>query len=314
MLIDLFIALSVLLAALLFGWWLLRRRHHWQPPSGQQLEAVLHLRRLGERGSPVLLLHGLAASGRYYGAAFDALADEHRLIVPDLLGFGRSPRPPGGSYGVGEHLGALTAMLDELGIDEPACVVGHSTGCVLALALADAHPERVAAVVAFAPPVYDSEARARQKLSRMSAMVRMLALDTSLAAATCKFMCDHREGFAFIAPLLRPDLPVPIARDGVRHNWHSYSQTLERVILGSASARWLETTAAPVTLVAGDRDAIIDTKLLERVAAERDKVRFHQWRGRHDLPLSHPAACVALVRRAAAGERRSDEPTGGGAS
>jgi hypothetical protein len=36
------------------------------------------------------LLHGLFASGRYWGTAYDTLADEACLAVPDLAGFGRS--------------------------------------------------------------------------------------------------------------------------------------------------------------------------------------------------------------------------------
>ena len=49
---------------------------------GPELEITLEQQ--GE-GRPVLLLHGLAGSQRYFGAAFDALGREGRLVVPDLL-------------------------------------------------------------------------------------------------------------------------------------------------------------------------------------------------------------------------------------
>lgn len=61
----------------------------------------LAVRGLGS-GSPTLLLHGLLGSNRYWGGAFDRLADQGLLLVPDLLGFGASPRPLSG-YGAGEH-------------------------------------------------------------------------------------------------------------------------------------------------------------------------------------------------------------------
>ena len=42
------------------------------------------------RGSPVLFVHGLGGSGRYWGDTFDHLGSRHRLAFVDLAGFGRS--------------------------------------------------------------------------------------------------------------------------------------------------------------------------------------------------------------------------------
>src|SRR5688572_2143511 len=96
---------------------------------------ALHVRTLGERGQVIVLLHGLAGSERYYGAAFDALASDARLVVPDLLGFGKSPKPPSG-YGPDQHSAALGETLDALGVDAPVLLVGHSAGALVALAFA----------------------------------------------------------------------------------------------------------------------------------------------------------------------------------
>jgi pimeloyl-ACP methyl ester carboxylesterase len=66
---------------------------------------------------PVVLLHGLTASNRYWGAAFDQLAAaDSRMIVPDPLGFGASPHPPTG-YGPAEHAAAVAGLLSELHAD-----------------------------------------------------------------------------------------------------------------------------------------------------------------------------------------------------
>ncbi len=62
----------------------------WAPPAGGLGIATLAYRVAG-RGLPAtVLLHGLFASGRYWGGAYDALAGEATLLVPDLAGFGRS--------------------------------------------------------------------------------------------------------------------------------------------------------------------------------------------------------------------------------
>lgn len=50
----------------------------------------LHVR-IGRRGNTaVVVLHGLLATGDVVGEPYDTLAANHRVIVPDLLGFGRS--------------------------------------------------------------------------------------------------------------------------------------------------------------------------------------------------------------------------------
>lgn len=95
------------------------RRSDWTPPSGQvRTVSSLLVRTHGVQGSPVMLLHGLVGSGAYWGRTYDRLAGQHRLIVPDLLGFGGSA-DAGTSFGPDDHVAAIRSMLDELGIIEP---------------------------------------------------------------------------------------------------------------------------------------------------------------------------------------------------
>jgi len=169
----------------------------------------------------MLLLHGLVGSGRYWGGAFDVLARGRRLVVPDLLGFGRSPRPARG-YGPDDHVAAIVGCLDELGATDAAVVGAHSAGALIALRLAAMHPERVAAVVAFGPPAYADSRAARARMSALGPMARLFVLPTGLAAAACAWTCNHRTAAARLAVLSHPGLPAPIAADSVQHSWDSY--------------------------------------------------------------------------------------------
>lgn len=66
----------------------------WRQPRGELHHGTLAVRALGDPTAPALvLLHGLAGSNLYWGAAYDELAADSFLVVPDLLGFGSSPRP-----------------------------------------------------------------------------------------------------------------------------------------------------------------------------------------------------------------------------
>ncbi|HWC36729.1 MAG TPA: alpha/beta hydrolase [Mycobacteriales bacterium] len=94
-------------------------------------------------GVPVLLIHGMGLDGRMWADQVAALADVAELAVPDLRGFGRSPRESGVAY---SHAADLWALADHLGWDD-AVVVGLSMGGMIALETALAAPSRVRSLV-----------------------------------------------------------------------------------------------------------------------------------------------------------------------
>jgi pimeloyl-ACP methyl ester carboxylesterase len=273
-----------------------RRAHHWSPPSGVIARRTLNVRRLGSTGPPVVLLHGMCGSHRYWGADFDVLADRCRLIVPDLLGFGDSPKPVSG-YTADDHAEAVAACLREMGISEPAIVVGHSMGTLVALALLDRYPELVDSVVAIAPPVFQSRADARRHVSAMSTLIRVMAFDPP-AHFLCSVMCAHRGLARRLAPLMRPDMPAPIARDAVNHTWYSYVQSMDALILSAEAPLWVAAATRPVDLMAALDDAVPDVVLLNELRAANSLVSLTLIPdGGHDLPLSRTRACLAVVQR-----------------
>jgi pimeloyl-ACP methyl ester carboxylesterase len=98
-------------------------------------------------GPPVLLLHGSGpgTTAAAWAPLVAALAPRHRVIAPDLLGFGDAPRPAG-SFRAAWTAQALE-LVDSLGLSSFA-VVGNSAGGAIALALACARPRAVTRVVA----------------------------------------------------------------------------------------------------------------------------------------------------------------------
>ncbi|HUO84395.1 MAG TPA: alpha/beta fold hydrolase [Thermoanaerobaculia bacterium] len=103
--------------------------------------------RAGEEGSPIVLLHGLAASRSWWTKNLPALAERHRVSAVDLIGFGRnrrfvaSPLP----LSFGELIPMLGRWLDSF--DQPVHLFGHSMGGQIALRLAVSRPDRVRSLV-----------------------------------------------------------------------------------------------------------------------------------------------------------------------
>ena len=103
----------------------------------------LHVTLDGPRGAPALLLiHGTAASLRSWDLMVPLLAGSQRVIRVDLLGCGRSAKPDGASYAIADQARRVAAALDRLGVEE-AIVVGHSSGGLVATALAEQRPGAV---------------------------------------------------------------------------------------------------------------------------------------------------------------------------
>jgi len=105
----------------------------------------MHVVEDGRPGAPALLLiHGAAASTAYWDLVVPSLAGAFRVIRVDLLGHGRSASPAGG-YDVPTQARRVGAALDKLGVSS-VTVIGHSTGCTVATALAEQRPGAVAAL------------------------------------------------------------------------------------------------------------------------------------------------------------------------
>jgi pimeloyl-ACP methyl ester carboxylesterase len=292
------------LAALPLAWALgraagARRRIRWRPPAAPSHHRTLAARILGEPAArPIVLLHGLAGSSSYWGAHFDRLAERGRLVVPDLLGFGASARPPDG-YGPEDHAAAILDLLGESGAEGPAILVGHSLGALVALFLAATRPAVVSSVVAFAPPLYRDRRSARRRIAGSTSLGGLFALDTPIAETLCRWHERHPCAAAALAPALRPDLPAAIACDAVRHSWASYSGTLNRVILAAAAPGWLDAVPARVRLIAGAEDPTLDLGFCEELARRHPRVSLAVWSGAgHHLPLTDPEACLAEIEAA----------------
>lgn len=71
----------------------------------------------GEAGPTVVLLHGIPGSRKTFAEVGARLGKTHRVIVPDLLGFGDSPDAPA-HYHAAEHAEVVMQFLGKLGIDE----------------------------------------------------------------------------------------------------------------------------------------------------------------------------------------------------
>ncbi|KLR58022.1 alpha/beta fold hydrolase [Diaphorobacter sp. J5-51] len=122
------------------------------PEIGHSIEAAgirTNYHDSGGQGAPVLLIHGSGpgvSAWANWRLVMPALAQNARVIAPDMVGFGYTERPQGFVYSMDAWVRQAVGLLDALGI-ERTDLVGNSFGGGLSLALAIAHPERVRRLV-----------------------------------------------------------------------------------------------------------------------------------------------------------------------
>lgn len=120
-------------------------------------------------GLPVVLLHAFPLNRTMWEPQIAALFGECRCIVPDLRGFGESPR--GGPYSMDRHADDVAALLDVLQV-ERAVVGGLSMGGYVALAMWRRHRDRVRALMLADTRAGADTAEGRQKRDDLIAVAR----------------------------------------------------------------------------------------------------------------------------------------------
>ena len=118
------------------------------------------------QGKPVLLLHGFGEDSQIWHHQIQFLTPYCQLIVPNLPGTGLSPNVADTqavlsvASSIDAIAGAMLALLEEIKINQPVTVLGHSMGGYVALAMARQQPATIGALgLVHSTAFADSEAK-----------------------------------------------------------------------------------------------------------------------------------------------------------
>lgn len=103
-------------------------------------------------GNPLLLLHGFGACGREWAPFVPKLSENHRLIIVDMRGHGRSTNPAN-TFTHRQSAADLLALLDAIEIERFAAM-GISSGGMTLLHMATRAPDRIEAMVLIGAATY----------------------------------------------------------------------------------------------------------------------------------------------------------------
>jgi 3-oxoadipate enol-lactonase len=211
-------------------------------------------------GPPVLLIHGLGGTGNFYQPQAEALAQNHRVVRPDLEGAGRTPHSGQGALSIQGWVDDLAALADELELSDLR-LVGHSMGTLIAQELAIRLGARVTAVALLGAVKAPGEAGRKAQAER-AAKVRAegtaAVAPAIVAAATSEATRrDHPERAAFVRELV------------MRQPAEGYAQSCEA--LGAATEPDTAKITAALLLLTGSDDKIGAPAVSEELATRVDQ-------------------------------------------
>jgi pimeloyl-ACP methyl ester carboxylesterase len=244
-------------------------------------------------GEPVVLIHGFPTSGHLWNEVVPLLPSGHRVVVVDLLGYGRSDRPGALPLGLDAHADRVLALLDALRIRE-AAVVGHGLGGGVAQSLATRFPARVSRLGLVSTVAFDAwptpAARLWKRLHSVVGLAPPSWIQSVLRTSLQRGYANADQGEHSLEHYTR----VFASGDGraalVRH-----LRAMDSAETQALSPR-LGAIAVPTAIVWGRGDPYIQVAVGERLrnaipGATLDVVPS----ARHYLPEDTPAALSAVL-------------------
>ena len=253
------------------------------------------------QGPPVVLLHGLGATGASMLPTLAELSHDHRVLAPDLPGFGDSDKPVR-AYDPEFYARWLVAFLDATGVAR-ADVVGNSMGGRIAIEAGLVAPERVDHLVLYAPSL------AFKRFREATPLVRLVAAEV----AAMPMMAPR--------PLVMATLRMMFARpERLRDAWYEaaadefvrvFATARGRMAVFSAARQiyleeaegergfWerLPALSRPALFLWGDRDQLVPYRFAPHVEAVLPQARsiVLEYCG-HVPQFEHPERTHRLVR------------------
>ena len=207
---------------------------------------------------PLVMVHGWAASHKFWKYCLSTFSPRWRVIAPDLVGFGLSEKPDR-DYSIESYSKWLGAFLDALKLSR-VTLVGHSMGGTIALDYAAEHPERIDKLVVSNPLIVGSTAFSPRNRMFMMPGIRRLLFWGSRIGAIRRWV---EKDFTAVGAL-DPELGMDVTRGTFQSTFAS---------LTSAAAVDLRAKLASLTVptlsIGSDCDGLVSPEQYEMVPAQQ---------------------------------------------
>jgi pimeloyl-ACP methyl ester carboxylesterase len=277
------------------------------PPPGQFMDIDgqrIHYVDIGQ-GPAIVMIHGLGGNLMNYSYALaDRLAKDHRVILIDRPGSGRSTRPKGAPANLAAQAATLAKLIRALKLDRPV-LVGHSLGGALSLAISFDHPDCAGALALLAPltQARDTVPAVFKALEIPSPLLRTI-VSWTLATPLSIINRDKVLGEVFGPEAVPDDFAIraggvlglrPISFYNTSTDLMAVNDDMPAIMQRYAGISY------PIGMLYGRGDRLLDHRIDgEGMKAKHPALDLRLMEGGHMIPLTAPEACEQLIRDIAA--------------
>lgn len=234
---------------------------------------LLHVGADKGTGAPLILLHGIESSSSYWNNIIPALAENHRVIAIDLLGFGNSPKPLNIAYSLNDQVTWLKRTLDSLHINS-ADIAGHSLGSLVSLAYAAAYPKQVTSLTMFSPVLIPAVTKPKNYMHKSISYIHTIS-DTS-------FLYSRISAVIGESRLIKYMPSIRSIENSIKHQ----------------NSKQLATKAAavPASFILGDKDQLIDKDYIKQFAKHfKQSIVTILPKMSHNFPIFSPNTTLTAI-------------------
>lgn len=239
----------------------------------------------GSGATPLVLIHEMGGSLESWDDVIPALASRCRIVRYDMRGHGLSEKIRG-AYLIADAVRDLAALLDSLGICEPAVVAGCALGGGIALQFAASEPNRVHGVVAMAPAVGVKPAARRPMLEWAAAIEK---------EGMRRFVDDEMLPSAWPAALRTDKARFDTFRARQLSNDPSSYAATQRMLGACDVAADFAKIVSPVLLIAGRHDVARPPAFVDGLAAGLRNAKTVALDSGHFMLVQTPEPVAAVI-------------------
>jgi 4,5:9,10-diseco-3-hydroxy-5,9,17-trioxoandrosta-1(10),2-diene-4-oate hydrolase len=223
----------------------------------------------GDKGSHIILIHGIGQYVEHWASAISALAAHHQVYAVDLPGHGKTDKPMDISYTIDDFSQFVKDFMSTLGI-EKAHIIGHSLGGIVSVRLVLRETAAVDKLVLVNSAGFGRELGMLFRILRLPILGDMISRPSLSGSSTLLKRCVYN--------------PATMTEDIIEQNYQLYSlpgaqqafiktlrtnvDLLGRQIVNSHDLQCITSITNPVLVIWGQQDNQIPVTHAE-IAAKR---------------------------------------------
>jgi pimeloyl-ACP methyl ester carboxylesterase len=226
----------------------------------------IDVRTNGERGIPIVMVHGIGVSGNYFMPLAEELATTYTVYVLDLPGYGTTPKPRH-ALSINQLAALIAQFIERNHLVQPV-LVGHSMGCQIIARVGEQYPLLVHKQILLSPTVNRDERTVGRQSFR-------LLQDTMRESWRTNLVIFH---------------------DYLLFGMSFYIQTLRYMLDDTIESRF-RASSHPVLVIRGEKDVIVPKAWVDELVGHMPQGSSREVLGQlHAFHFNQPRQTADLCR------------------